>query len=103
MKTIRLVLQLVMAVALLLCLAKMPYGYYNIVRFAALVVFGYIGYTYMDERKPELGVAFFSLAVLFQPLVKIALGRTIWNVVDVVVAVGLIFLAAIEYKKKSDK
>lgn len=31
-------------------------------------------------------------ALLFQPFVKVALGRTMWNVVDVVVAIGLIVL-----------
>jgi len=33
---------------------------------------------------------FVALAVLFQPLAKISLGRQIWNFVDVVLAVGLI-------------
>jgi len=30
------------------------------------------------------------LAILFQPLLKIALGREGWNVVDVIVGVGLL-------------
>jgi len=31
-----------------------------------------------------------ALTLLFQPLFKIALTRTVWNVVDVVVAIGLV-------------
>ena len=31
-------------------------------------------------------------ALLFQPFVKVALGRTMWNVVDVAVAILLIVL-----------
>ena len=31
-----------------------------------------------------------ALALLFQPFIKIALGRSIWNIVDIVVAVGLL-------------
>ncbi len=39
-----------------------------------------------------LTITFASLALLFQPFIKIALGRTIWNVVDVMVAVLLVLL-----------
>jgi hypothetical protein len=38
-----------------------------------------------------------ALALLFQPFAKIALGRTVWNVVDFIVAVGLII--SLLYKK----
>ncbi|WP_335339821.1 DUF6804 family protein [Algoriphagus sanaruensis] len=31
-----------------------------------------------------------ALAILFQPLLKISLGRDIWNIVDVVVGIGLL-------------
>ena len=31
-----------------------------------------------------------SLALLFQPFFKIALGRVIWNIVDVIVGIGLL-------------
>ena len=42
-------------------------------------------------------ILFIALALLFQPFFKIALGRTIWNIVDVLVAVfllGSIFVTA---------
>ena len=38
-----------------------------------------------------------ALALLFQPFFKLALGRTIWNIVDVMVAIFLVFLW---YKEK---
>ena len=31
-----------------------------------------------------------GLALLFQPFFKIALGREVWNIVDVIVGIGLI-------------
>lgn len=37
---------LVLAAMMLLCLAPMPYGYYMLVRFVAMVVFGMIAYRY---------------------------------------------------------
>ncbi len=96
-------LYLFLAAMLLLCLAPMPYGYFMLVRFVMMVAFGLMAYRYFTIKKSAAAWVFVILAVLFQPIYKIALGRGIWNVVDVVVAVGLIFLAAIEYKKKSDK
>ena len=35
---------------------------------------------------------FVTLALLFQPFAKVALGRAIWNIIDVLVAIGMIVL-----------
>lgn len=82
----------ILSLLLLLCLTPMPYGYYQLVRFVAMVVFGVMAYKYYEEKKNELAITFGALALLFQPFVKVALGRTMWNVVDVFVAIGLIVL-----------
>lgn len=93
------ILKIVFAALLLLCLAHMPYGYYLLVRWAALVVFAYMGYDYYQRKNVPMTFVFFGLAVLFQPVVKIALGRTLWNIVDVVVAIFLVVLAFIDKPK----
>ena len=90
---------LILSLLLLLCLASMPYGYYQLVRFVAMVVFGVMAYKYYEEKKNVLAITFGALALLFQPFVKVALGRTMWNVVDVAVAIGLIVLFIIEKDK----
>lgn len=84
---------LILAAMLLLCLAPMPYGYFQLVRFVAMVVFAAMAYRYFQQEKTVTAWTFGALALLFQPFIKIALGRTLWNIVDVVVAVGLIALA----------
>ena len=69
----------------------MPYGYYEFVRFVAAVVFVLLALT--AKPGPNQGIQqliYIALAILFQPLIKIALGRTIWNIVDVIVGIGLI-------------
>jgi len=83
-------LKIILSVLLLLCLAPMPYGYYEFVRFIAMVIFGVMAYKYCETRQMNWAVTFGALAVLFQPFIKIALGRMMWNVVDVIVAVLLI-------------
>ncbi len=86
------IIKLVIAVLLLLCLADMPYGFYSLVRFAAAAVFAYYAYDSFKTKENGKGFLFVALSLLFQPFVKIALGRTMWNVVDVIVAFFLIFL-----------
>ena len=88
-------------VLLLLCLAPMPYGYYILVRYVTMVVFGVMAYQFYNQKKEGLAVVCGALALLFQPFIKIALGRTMWNVVDVIVAIGLIVLFLIEQRQKS--
>lgn len=91
-------LYIVLSAILLLCLLPMPYGYYIFVRFVSMVAFGVIAYRYYTQNKKALTIVFASLALLFQPLIKIALGRTMWNIVDVVVAVLLVVLWVKEKK-----
>ena len=92
-------IQLFLAALLLLRLVKMPYGYYNIIRLIATSVFVYMTYVYTEEKKMGLMVTFSALALLFQPFVKIAIGRTMWNIVDVAVAILLITLTIIDFKR----
>lgn len=85
------ILKLAIAVLLLLCLADMPYGYYTLVRFAATATFAYLAYDSFKSKEDGKGFFFATLALLFQPFFKIALGRTMWNIVDVFVAIVLIY------------
>ena len=91
-------LGLFLSFVLLLCLAPMPYGYFTLVRFLTMVGFGYMAFQYFKQRKEVLTWTFVTLALLFQPFAKIGLGRTVWNIVDVIVAIGLIVLFFIEWK-----
>ena len=88
---------------MLLCLAPMPYGYFQLVRFLSTIAFGVMAYRYFMERKEWLAYTCGTLALLFQPFYKIALGRTVWNIVDVIVAIGLIVLFIYEWKKGDGK
>ena len=87
---------LILAAMMLLCLAPMPYGYFQLVRFVAMVVFGVMAYQYHMRQKTVATVIFVVLALLFQPIYKIALGRATWNVIDVLVAALLIGLYVLE-------
>ncbi len=86
----QIILKTVLAILLLLCLIDMSYGYYQLVRFVSLVGFGILAHqSYRQEKKVEM-IIYSVLALLFQPFLKISLGRELWNIVDVIVGVGLI-------------
>ena len=87
------VFQLILATLLFLCLLDMPYGYFQLVRFAGFVGFAYLAYDANTREKGGLAFAYIVLALLFQPFFKVHLGRTLWNVVDVAVGVWLVYLA----------
>ena len=99
-------LRLVLAILLLLCLDDMQYGYFQLVRTVSAGFFAYLSYEYFRSNKVEYSFAYGTLALLFQPFCKVALGRTIWNIVDVLVATILIcsvlkvFISAILKKIK---
>lgn len=85
-------IKITLSILFFLCLAKMPYGYYQLVRFSALVGFGILAFqSYQEKKQMDVEIIIYiSLALLFQPFFKIALGRTIWNIVDIIVAFWLI-------------
>lgn len=74
----------------MLCLLDMPYGYFQFVRFAGLIGFAILAYQANQQDSQTEMIIYVGLALLFQPFFKIALGRQIWNLIDVVVAIGLV-------------
>lgn len=98
------VIKLLLALALLLCLLPMPYGYYTLIRFVSMAVFVYLAFSYYDksQKVTTLVFVFCSLAILFQPFIKIALGRVMWNIVDVLVAIFLVVLYTMEKTCKDE-
>lgn len=76
----------------------MPYGFYQFVRFVALVGFGILALKAKEGDKKVEMYAYGLLALLFQPFFKIALGRTIWNIVDVIVCITLVISLVLKPK-----
>ena len=92
-------IKIVLTILFLLCLLDMPYGYFQIVRFSGLVGFGILAFQANESKQKELAIVFIGLALLFQPFIKIAIGRQIWNIVDIVVSIFLIATIFIDRKR----
>jgi hypothetical protein len=83
-------IKLVLSILLLLCLLDMPYGFYQFVRFAGLIGFAILAYKAKEKGSQNEIIIYVGLSLLFQPFFKIALGRQGWNIVDLIVGIGLI-------------
>lgn len=83
---------ILLAIALLICLLPMPYGYYILIRYISAIVFAIMAYDYYCQKQKKMFIITLSLTLLFQPFIRISLGRDVWNVVDVIVAIFLIYL-----------
>lgn len=97
------VIKLVIAVLFFLCLVDMPYGFYQLVRFVGLIGFVILAYQSNQKGKQKEMYIFLALALLFQPIFKIALGRQIWSIIDVLVGVVLLLSIFIKPKEASTK
>jgi hypothetical protein len=57
--------------------------------------FAYLAYSANGQGNKNEMFVYIGLAILFQPFIKIALGRTIWNIIDLVIGIGLLLSLAI--------
>lgn len=89
-------------VILLICLFSLPSGYYQLLRYITLVGFILLAYYSYERKNTPLTIIYVVLAILFQPFTSMGLGRQVWNIIDVIVAAGLIitmFIRPVSGKK----
>ncbi|MFT6002771.1 MAG: hypothetical protein ACI95T_001537 [Flavobacteriales bacterium] len=86
-------IKIILSTMLFICLLDMPYSYYQLVRFVSMLVFVFLGFKELEKENQNIAYLYFGLAILFQPFLKIALGRELWNLVDVVVGIWLMISA----------
>jgi hypothetical protein len=84
------IIKVVLAVLFFICLLEMPYGFYQFVRFAGLIGFAILAYQANQQGRQTEMIIYSGLALLFQPFFKVALGRQMWNIIDVVAPHDLI-------------
>ena len=92
-------IKIILAILFLICLADIPYGYYQFVRFAGLIGFAILANQSNQQGRQTETLIYGGLALLFQPIFKITLGREIWNVVDVITGIGLVISIFIKPQK----
>jgi len=87
---VNILVKILLAILFFLCLLDMPYGYFQFVRLVGLIGFAILVFQANQQGRQTEMIIYCGLALLFQPFFKIALGRQIWNIVDVIVGIGLL-------------
>ena len=93
------IIKAILSILFLVCLFQMPYGYYQTVRFIGMLGFILLAYFSNQQNHKTEVIVYVALALLFQPFLKVALGKTIWNIVDVIVSAGLMISLFVKPKK----
>ena len=82
-------IKIILSILLLVCLLDMPYGYYQFVRFIGMIGFGLLAIDNYQKNQIWF-VIWISSALLINTFFKIALGRDMWNIIDLIWTVLLI-------------
>lgn len=90
-------IKLLLPLLLIFCLADMPYGYYIFTRIIMTITAALLAYNYFDQNKKEIAYFWGAIAIMFQPIYKIPLGRELWKGVDIIIAIILIIRIYKEY------
>ena len=94
-----------LAIVFLLVVAastKQEYGFYTILRWC--VAGAYCFFAYQSYIKKHLGLVFYFVivAILFNPLKKVWLGRDTWQIVDYVIAAITTFTIVLDWVGKKE-
>ena len=96
-------IKVILAILFMGCLLDMPYGYFQLVRFTGMGGFVLLAYFDSPRKDKTLMIMWILFALLINPFIKVALGRTIWNVVDVIWAVTLIITIFLKQGNPNEK
>jgi hypothetical protein len=83
-------IKIALAILLLVCLLKMPYGYYQFVRLSGFFGFSYVAYKSYIQNQKYFTPLFISFAILFQPFYKIFFTKHVWQALDILISAILI-------------
>lgn len=84
--------KLIIALALIGCLFPLPFGYEDLIRYAAAVLFAIIGYQFFEQDKNLLGIVGLLMAVVYQPWYKIPFPGLALKILYAISAAALIYL-----------
>ena len=90
MKALKISVKVILIVAFGLCLFRMPYSYFQLVRTAGLAGFAWLAYKDSSRADKTLMIVWIVSAIVINPILKIPLGRHVWNVVDVIWVIVLL-------------
>lgn len=77
---------IVAAAMLLLAVAPLPYGYYQLLRLVVAVAGVWIAWDYWQRGRQAWAIAFGLVTLLFNPVLPVHLDRATWQALNVIAA-----------------
>lgn len=103
-RPLAIVSSLLVGILMLIAVADNPYGYYQFLRVATVILSLFIAYAIYKSDEENKTVWFFvAVAVLFNPLLPIYLDKSLWVVIDILVAfsVPIVTIISLKSSKKT--
>ena len=82
--------KVLLSILFLMCLFDWQYGFYQMVRFFGMIGFGILAFDDYEKDKNWF-IVWISSLILINPLFKITLARELWNIVDIIWVILLIY------------
>jgi hypothetical protein len=99
---IAILIKIILTILFIGCLFDMPYVYFQFVRIIGMTSFAVLAYFDHKRENKIWMIVWVCSALIINPIIKIPLGRMLWNVVDViwVVLITISFLYKDEQSNK---
>jgi hypothetical protein len=89
---------IIAAVMLLIAIAPLPYGYYQLLRWIICGIAVFLIYIAYSYKKAWVAVIFCIIAILFNPIFTIHFDKNIWQWIDCIC--GVVFIASVFFLRK---
>ena len=87
---VKIIVKVVLVILFLSCLLDMPYNYFQLVRFLGMTGFVWLAYQEKNNQDKTVLIVWVASTLLINPFIKVSLGRSVWNAIDVVWAIILL-------------
>lgn len=93
------IFKIILILLFLLCWLDMPYTYFQFVRSIGMIGFAIIAYDEKQKGNERLAIFWGLSAIIINPIIKVSLGRLLWNIIDLIWA-SILFHSLINDWKK---
>src|ERR1700682_1603545 len=83
-------IKIILAFFLFLCLLKMPYSYYEIMRWVVVIGCTILAVSAFSEKRFLLAFIFVGIVILFQPIHKFYIHKETWHTIDIIIGCFLV-------------
>jgi len=84
-------------------LPSVPIGYYTFLRYALFFAFMMLAFVALDAGRLPWAIGFAALMILFNPFIKIYLGREGWLIADIIAIPYVVIASLVMRGKKPDR